>query len=1550
VGFKHMDKKNIENIYPLSPTQQGILFHTLYSSQSGVYVSQFCCTIDDSINISALEQAWQLVVARHQVLRTSFHWERCEQPFQVVYRQVKLPWEQSDWGNISSEEQQESLKNFLEADRCRGFELKKPPLIRITLIQLAENNYQFVWTFHHLILDGWSTALVLEEAFNAYKAIHQGLNLSWTPSRPYGDYIAWLQQQDLSVAEEFWRERLKGFTMPTSLEVDRNVGDTRSHEESYDEQEIQLSEATTTALKSLAQQHQLTLNTFMQGAFALLLSRYSGEEDVVFGGTCSGRPADLEGVESMVGLFINTLPVRALVAPQESLLPWLKKLQAQQVEAQQYEYSPLVEIQAWSDVPRGTPLFESILVFENYPVDTSLSKQGETLGIRKVSSFESTNYPLTVVARASSEFSIKIGYNRHRFEAEAITRMLGHLRTLLERMISNPYQYLENLQLLTESELHQLLMEWNDSQTDYSKDKCIHELFEVQVEQTPDAIAVVFENQQLTYRELNQRANQLANHLQKLGVEPEVLVGICVERSLEMLVGLLGILKAGGAYVPLDPDYPQDRLAFMLEDAQVPVLLTQARLVETLPPHQAQVICLDTDWEVSAELRQENSASGVITNNIAYVIYTSGSTGKPKGVMNAHLGICNRLLWMQDAYQLTETDRVLQKTPFSFDVSVWEFFWPLLNGARLVVAQPGGHQDSSYLVKLIASQQITTLHFVPSMLRVFLEEEGLEACNSLGRVICSGETLPFALQERFFAHLDAELHNLYGPTEAAIDVTFWHCQRQSNLSNVPIGRPIANTQIYLLNSEGQPVPVGVPGELYIGGDQLARGYLNRPELTSEKFIPDLFSNQAGARLYKTGDLARYLPDGNIEFLGRIDHQVKVRGFRIELGEIEAVLVQHSAVQASVVVVREEKSGFKRLVAYVVLQSEQALATTELRHFLEEKLPNYMVPSAFVMLEALPLTPNGKVDRRSLPAPDLTQLQPYATFIAPSTPTEEMLAGIWREVLGVEKVGIHDNFFELGGHSLLATRVISQLRKVFQVELPLKYLFESPTIAGLAERIETKMRAGQQLEAPPILPIPRDRNLPLSFAQQRLWFLEQLETNSTAYNIPAAVRLTGSLNIAALEQSLNEIVRRHEALRTTFTAVDGQPAQVIAPTLTLRLPIVDLQELLEAEREAEVLRLATQEAQLPFDLAQGPLLRGTLLKLGEVKHIMLFTMHHIVSDGWSMGILVREVAALYEAFSNGQLSPLPKLPIQYADYALWERQWLEGEVLSSQLAYWKQQLENLPVLQLPTDCPRPTVQTFQGARESVVLSKPLTGALKTLSTKEGVTLFMTLLAAFVTLMHWYTGQDDIVVGTDVANRNRAETEGLIGFFVNQLVLRTYTGGNPTFRELLRRVSEVTLGAYAHQDLPFNKLVEVLNPERELSRKPLFQVKFILQNVPIPPLEIADLTLSPLKIEHETAEFDLLLIVEDTEQGLMGTLKYNTDLFDATTIVQMLNDFKTLLLEIAAQPEAKLGELKDILVEADKQRRLTKEQEYQKAIQQKFTSIKYRYTKHRSSHRF
>lgn len=1048
--------RQIEDLYPLSPLQEGLLFHSLAAPGGGLYVTQVASRLDE-LDVAVFRRAWQQVIDRHPVFRTSFLWKEVRRPLQLVRRSVEVPLASLDWRSISYDDQRERLKGFLDQDRAKGFDLSTPPLMRLTLIRLKDQSYEFVWTHHHLLLDGWSTYLVIKEFLELYEAAYQGRSANLPVSHPYREYVAWIERQDLLAAEAYWRESLKGFTAPTQLRrgltAPANGGTGRA---TYDQQVRRIGAGLTGRLTAVARRERLTLNTILQSVWGLLLSWYCGEEDVVFAGVVAGRPPDLPGVESMVGLFINTLPVRVPVDPDASISSWLKLRQEQQALMRQFEYSPLVRVQQWSEVRRGLPLFETLFVFENYPIDASLSEQRIGLQVSDFRVLEKLNYPMAIIVAQGVELSVGISYEASIFDATTITRIGRHFEFVVERLAacletrSAEPGVLRALNGLDDSERHQLLIELNDTRVERTDAKCLHRLFEEQVEKTPDRTAIVCADEHVRYIELNARANSLARYLKDLGVESSAPVGVFLERSVELLVGLLGILKAGAAYLPLDPDYPRDRLRILLEDGRVRVILSESRLLTELPPvAESKAVCLDEHWgDIEKEL-ETNPECQALPDTLAYVIFTSGSTGRPKGASNTHLGICNRLLWMQSAYELSDADVVVQKTPISFDVSAWELFWPLIAGARLVMARPGGQKDASYLVRFVTEQSATTIHFVPSMLRAFMDDPEVANCKSLRQVICSGEALGIEHQRQFFLELGAGLHNLYGPTEAAVDVTYWECERESRELTVPIGRPIHNTQIYLLDGEARPVPLGLAGELHIGGEGVARGYFDRPDLTAEKFVPDSFGPEGGGRLYKTGDLAAFLPDGRINFLSRIDHQVKIRGVRIELGEIESVLRLHPAVREVVVVVREDSPSDMRLVAYLVAEREQGGTTSEWRRFLEERLPESMVPSAFILLESMPLTPNGKVDRRALPAPGQTRPVLDDAYVAPRTELERTIAGIWQDALQVDNVGMNDNYFDLGGHSLLMIQVHARLQQVLTREISLVDLFDHPNINSLA---------------------------------------------------------------------------------------------------------------------------------------------------------------------------------------------------------------------------------------------------------------------------------------------------------------------------------------------------------------------------------------------------------------------------------------------------------------------------------------------------------------------
>ncbi|TYT70381.1 amino acid adenylation domain-containing protein [Microcystis aeruginosa KLA2] len=1524
--------RNMKTIYPLSPGQEAMWLIWKIAPESVAYNIFITAKIHAYLEIAVVNRVWQKIIEKHPILRTTYTSYEGK-PVQQVNQQENFQVEVID----ASDWREEQLVEKIYAIADHPFNLEKDSVLRVNLFTRSAAEHILLLTMHHIAGDMWSYDLLLSEFQALYPEEVEQFSQQQTEAAPdslnenktYANFLQW-QAAMLSGTRgeklwQYWQQQLAGELPVLNLLPDKPRPPVKTYEgASYI---VKLDEQLIEKLRYLALASNTSLYQIMLTAFYVQLYRYTNQTDILIGSPMRGRTA--KEFKEIVGYFSNLTVLRVSIqenATFTELLAQVSKIVRQAQKHQDYPFSLLVEkLQPQRD-PSRSPFCQVSFTWQAQ----TWCEQKENLSPSQEPMLQMAPYLLghqrgadfdlsLMVMEAAETFQLNWQYNTDLFEDTTITPMAGHFVTLLESIVENPQQPVSLLPLLTQREQHQLLVEWNNTKAEYPSNKCIHQLFEEQVERTPDAVAVVFEGQQLTYNELNCRANQLAHYLQSLGVKPDTLVGICVERSLEMIVGLLGILKASGAYVPLDPDYPIERIIFMLEDAAVKVLLTQQELIDKLPEHQAQLICLDADWELISQFSQDNPITDVQATNLAYVIYTSGSTGQPKGVMLSHSNLSNHMFWMQETFPLTKTDRVLQKTPFSFDASVWEFYAPLLVGGQLLIAQPGGHTDSDYLLKTIAQQQVTTVQLVPSLLQMLLEQGGIENCQLLKRVFCGGEILPVALQEKLLSQLNVNLCNLYGPTECCIDVTFWNCQREMYGQRIPIGRPISNTQIYILDSNLQSLPVGIPGELHIGGAGLARGYLNRPELTQEKFIPNPFSNYPDSRLYKTGDLARYLPDGNIEYLGRIDNQVKIRGFRIELGEIETVLKQHSQVQSSVIIDQEDTSGNKRLVAYIVPQKETTPTPNELRQFLKEKLPDYMIPSAFVIMESLPLTPNGKIDRRALPAPE-QNYERTDKFILPRNPIEEILVTIWTEVLKVQQISINDNFFELGGHSLLATQLISRIRTNLSIEIPLRSLFAAPTIEELGQQIQQLQQEDLTLSAPPILPRGEQSELLLSYAQTRLWFLDQLEPNSPFYNIPVALRLQGHLNQVALTQSLAEIIQRHEALRTNFVTVNGQPTQVIHTLTNWTVSVINLQHLSPEEQKNAAKKLVKEQAFKPFNLANEALVRATLIVLNNNEYWLSLCLHHVISDGWSMGVFIEELTALYNAVNQGQVSPLKPLPIQYTDFAIWQRKWFRGEVLENQLNYWRKQLAEAPTfLPLPTDKPRPARQSFTGAHQEFQLSLELTQKLTELSQQQGVTMFMTLLAAYGTLLYRYTGQSDILIGTPIANRNRREIESLIGFFVNTLVMRTDCSENPSFQELLMRVREMSLGAYTHQDLPFEMLVEALQPERNLSHTPLFQVMFALENTPLSEVKMSGLTIDSLPLEWGTAKFDLTLSMQNTETGLMGVWEYNTDLFNSETVERMNGHFLTLLEGIIANPSERISQL-PLLTKSEQQQLL------------------------------
>ena len=1800
-----MSEEMIEG-YRLSPQQQR-LWQLMLNHGPAAFRSTLRLSLRGSLDHALLHRAWLDMAARHEALRTTF---RCapglDLPVQVIGSAEQSALEYARVEGTGTEVRAEGER---WGEEGAGW--------RVIVQAGGAGESEVEVEVSALLGDGRTMQNVVAEWARCYEAASFNRELSDEPVQ-YVQFSEW--QHEMMESEEAESARRMyaqsgpesgGLRLAHEREEDGSTG--------YAPQRVSVavSREVEVGLRELGEASGAGLEEVLEAGWRVLLWRLSGEAEVVVARLFDGRT--YEELREAFGLYAKYLPIRTRLAGNLRFHEVLERV-----------HKSLSEAGEWQEYLAGDEVMEesagekaSLIGFDYESWGATFRAADVEFAVTRLESCtECFKLRLSAVDTDGS-LDLQLHYDPDLYTAETTTRLAGELAELLRSIAREPQALISELDILGARERQRMLVEWNDTAFNFPQGECIHELFEAQVERTPHAIAVVYEDAQLTYLQLNRRANQLAHHLRLLGVGPEVRVGVLMQRSVEMIVSLFGVLKAGGAYVPLDPDYPAERLNFMLADASVEVLLTQRGQAEAMPDDARQIVCLDAEWEDIAQMSAENPRGETVSENLAYVIYTSGSTGRPKGVMIEHRSVVNLVCALSETVYAGRGGalRVSMNAPLAFDASVKQIM-QLLHGHTLCIIPEEVRRDSIALLSYLTEHKVEVLDCTPSQLR-WLQSEGLDERPgmALNLVLVGGEAVDSPLWQELCKSRRLTFYNVYGPTECCVDVTAAEVKQES--ATPTIGRPLANVQLFILDENQQPVPVGIAGEIYVGGAGLSRGYLNRPELTAERFVPRPYGQEGGARLYRTGDIGRHLEDGSVEYVGRIDHQVKVRGFRIELGEIESALEEHTGVKECAVLAREDERGDKRLVAYVValdryashgdalsryrlpngmvvvqhnrnetdnlyqeifedriylkhgihlregacvfdvganiglftlfvtqhrpdaniyafeplapiyeklaintkfysssakvfayglsdrektesfdyyprytaksgvsayadagdevevvktflrnqqhhgvseaqslidvedellgnlfvseshecsmkrlsdviseqgidhidllkvdvqraeadvlngldegdwpkiqqlvmevhdgqhmatsgrveeltrmlerrgfqviveqdeylvgtdrynlyaarhgldvhaqadlnghgengnrnlaqpsLLAEEELTPGDLQRFLKVRMPEYMVPSAFVMLDKLPLTRHGKVDRLSLPAPEDMETQ-RGELVKPRTPVEEITAAIWTEVLGVAEVSIHDNFFEMGGHSLLATQVVSRVRASFNAEVPLRTFFQEPTIAGLAANIETALQDKSGLQTPPLRAVARDADLPLSFAQQRLWFLHQWEPSSPFYNSPSVVRLSGHLQLSVLQRTLLEVVRRHEVLRTTFPTQGGRPRQRITATLLPELPLVDLSTLDPEVAESAATQLARDEAQRPFDLSAGPLLRVTLLRLSEEEHVLLFTLHHIVSDGWSMGLLVREVAALYRAYQAGEDSPLEELPVQYADYAQWQRGWLQGEVLERQLAYWRQQLAGAPpVLELPTDRARPVVQSYRGAAWEFRLGEELTGGLKELSRRCGVTLFMTLLAGFEVLLWRLSGQADIVVGTAIANRTRRETEALIGFFVNTLVLRVEVRGEESFEELVGRVREVCLGAYGHQEVPFERLVEELRPERSLSHSPLFQVMFVLQNAPSEALELSGLRLSSFGGDHASAKFDLRLSLSELEGGeLGGTFTFNTDLFEPDTVHRMAAYFERVLRAAAADSQQRLSKLS--LLDSEEQHRL------------------------------
>ena len=1481
--------------WPLSFAQQRLWF--IAHMWPTAHMLHFGLGLRGPLDKPALQAALDRIVRRHEGLRTRFEVVG-EQPVQCISETAGFTLLHHDLAEEGGEAAA-MIDRWQREEASTPIDLEHGPMIRGRLLRLAEQDHVLLVTMHHIVSDGWSMGILANELDTLYRAYAvQGVafDVDPLPALPiqYADYALWQREWLTDEVQQrqaaFWREQLSGAPALVGLATDRPrppVQDSRG-----ELLPVAFDGELAAGLKTLSQRHGTTLYMTLLAAWGALVGRLAGQDQVVIGSPVANRTR--AEMEPLIGFFVNTLALRIDLSDQPTVAQLLAQVRERVLLTHSHQDLPFEQVVDALKPERTlahTPIFQVTFAWQNTPEET-LELDGLQLNVLPPRNGEhNAQYDLELDLHETRDgIAGTLGFSRALYDRDTVVRFRNHLEALLRGMVHDDAQPVDAIDLLDAVERERVLVAWNDTRRDYALDVCVHERFERHAAEAPEAVAITFEGASITYGTLDADANRLAHQLIAQGVRAETRVAVVASRGPALVTAWLAVLKAGGVYVAMDPAYPQERLAYMLDDSRPRVVLTEAALQDQLPScralRTAAVLVLDEPtWQQRPAAAPGREATGLQPEHLAYVIYTSGSTGKPNGVMVEHRHLANLIAWHSETFPLARGERTSSTAGVAFDACTWEVWPALCQGATLALPPSSTQGDPSALLDWWESQDLQSSFLVTALADAALAR-GQGSRTKLRSLLTGGDRLnrlptpdlPFALV------------NNYGPTETTVVATSGVISSDDTV--IHIGRPIANTRLYLLDRHGKPVPVGMPGELYIGGAQVARGYLNRPELTQARFLDDPFSDEPGARMYRTGDLGRWRADGTIEYLGRNDHQVKLRGLRIELGEIEAQLSAQQGIREAAVIAREDAPGEVRLVAYIVADGE-AIEPQRLREGLSRTLPEYMLPAAYVTLDRLPLTPNGKLDRRALPAPEGAAFAQRA-YEAPEGQVETVLAAIWCELLRVERVGRHDNFFDLGGHSLLAVQMMSRVRQRLGLEMTVSQLFTHPVMQAFAAALAEAPASA----LPALLPAPRTDALPLSFAQQRLWFIAQMGTvASGAYHMPGGLRLRGALDVAALQAALDRVVMRHEALRTRFEVVDGQPVQRIDVPAGFALERQDIGDS-HASTEDAIAHWQSIEAETPFDLERGPLIRGRLLRLAEHDHVLLLTMHHIVFDGWSLGVLMDEFARLYAAYATQRLpvdsDPLPALAVQYADYAAWQRDWLSGAVQAQQLAFWRDRLATAPALvALPTDRPRPAVQDYRGESLSIALDPQLSAGLKALSQRHGTTLFMTCLAAWGALVARLAGQDEVVIGTPVANRTRAEVEPLIGFFVNTLALRLDLGDRPTVAQLLAQVRESVLEAQNHQDLPFEQVVEALKPKRTMAHTPLFQLMFTWQGASESALDMPGLQLQELTLPPATAKFDLTLELQEAEDRIVGTLCFATALYDLSTMQRHVGHLEALL---------------------------------------------------------
>ncbi|MBU8567942.1 amino acid adenylation domain-containing protein [Virgibacillus pantothenticus] len=1467
-----IDSKNVEDILALTPIQQGILYESLLHEHPSLYLEQLSIYLSGMINKDSFEKAWKFVADSNELLRTVFIWEGLQKPIQIILKSNEIPIVYHDLS--SYREPKKRLNEIREADKKQWIDLQKAPF-RITLCKLSSKSYELIVSNHHILYDGWSTGIILKEFMDAYNKLEKSEKLIKQKKGKYKDYVKYLVKQDTEVHRAYWQEYLRDNEEKTNLPF---LEDASGEVREFKEYLFTFDEETQDKINHIISDFKISAATFFYGVWGLLLQRYNSSNHVLFGTTVSVRPKSIDMINNMVGLFINTIPLAIEVQGKERLKDYFINLQRNTIERGKYSHTSLMDIKASSQLDKRDRLFDSVVVIENYPIDSSLMDKDNFLKINKFEISESTDFPLMIEIFTKDRFQVNFLYNESLFDNETIKRISSHFISAIENITSTPSATLSQVNILTKEELHKVLSEFNNNQCKNPKDKLVHEMFEEQVYKSADTIAAIFEDREITFRELNEKSNSLARVLRENGIRNGVTVGLMVERSIEMIIGMLAIFKSGGTLIPIDPDLPLERRSYMIQECGTQIVLVSRNDTDlsngrTLNIHDENLYQYDV-----TNLENYNKL-----NDLAYIIYTSGSTGKPKGVMIEHLAVVDFIEGHFKTMQLNEGEIICALSTISFDLLFSETILPLVKGLKVVIASKKDLESPNELMDLIKRNNVDIIQSTPSRMTMLLKEnKDSKLFTSLKKIMLGGDVFTNNLLNELREKSNASIFNLYGPTEA----TVWSTIKEITTSDhITIGKPFLNKKVYIVNQDNNLQPIGVVGELCIAGDCLSVGYLKNDELNNMKFIDNPFHN---GKMYKTGDLARWLPNGELEFIGRADYQVKVQGYRIELGEIQNVIYSYHKPLETVVMVKENAKQEKYICAYIV--SNEVISIEELRKHILERLPAYMCPSIFVLLDKMPLTMNGKIDRKALPEPH-HHLWVSNTYEAPRNEMESTIVSMWREILKVNKeIGIHDDFFELGGQSLNVISLVGKLHKEFNIRIPIRDIFTLSTVSKLAEHI---VNAREKMYHS-IKKAPDREYYPISSAQKRLFVINQFDKELTNYNMPFSVILEGQLDLQRLQSAFSSIISRHESLRTSFEIVDGEPVQLIHKEVPLEFSFMYGDE--------EQLDTLVDEFIKPFDLTLAPLIRMRVVQLEISKYVLLIDMHHIISDGQSSLLIIDEMVSFYNGLE------LNELTIQYKDYVHWQGEMITSGGLAKQENYWLECFkDDAPVLNLPTDFERSTTQEYKGKKVVYEINQDLYSKLKEISDLHNVTLYMILLSAYYTLLYKYTNQNDITVGSSVSGRTHPELEKVIGMFVNTLVLRNKPEGDHTFLDFMMEVKQNTLRALENQDYPLENLVEKLDIKRTSNRNPLFDTVFVLNEKENLEHRLDDLKITPYDISLKTSKFDLLMTAILKENTILFEIEYSSSLFLEESMNNMIERYVSILNQITSNDSVLLRDI-------------------------------------------